>query len=481
MELVDRDQAGLSLRTATPSTADTQGLSTWGRAGRRPVLLLAGVAFVDGVDKGILPGVLSLVQDDLGFSDTQAGVLGSVFVLMTFVVVLPAGYIADRFRRTSIIAITLASWGLIAAVNAAVRNFWQFVVVRAALGVGETVDNPASQSLISDYYPVGIRGRAFAYQRVAPTLGNAIGLGIGGAVGAVFGWRAAFLLVGIPGSFLAVAMWRLREPTRGETDAPGDEAVDELFAVDSGTLVEAAGRRGIDALRRDLSIALRVRSLRAVMVGAAVSQGATAGFAFWMPTFYERHTSLSQASAAAALGGLMLLGALAGTVVGGRLNDQLRRTDASAPMALAGTSQLIAGVVIAGSFVPGLPAALILVAHLIGTALLVGAAPALLATMTEIVPARIRGISFAVATFLGALMAAASPLLIGVIADQFTFVVDGETKGHLGHAFLVVTPLVLVAGRIVLAGRRHVRADVLRVPELDAQLAAIDRDPQHDV
>src|SRR5688572_11323892 len=100
----------------------TGGAVVWGRYGRRPVLLLAGVAFVDGVDKGILPGVLSLVQDDLGFSDTQAGILGSVFVLMTFVVVLPAGYIADRFRRTSVIAVTLASWGLIAAANAAVRN-----------------------------------------------------------------------------------------------------------------------------------------------------------------------------------------------------------------------------------------------------------------------------------------------------------------------------------------------------------------------
>ena len=80
------------------------------------------------------------------------------------------------------------------AVNAAVRNFWQFVAVRAALGVGETIDNPASQSLMADYYPVELRGRAYAYQRVAPTLGTAIGLTPGLAVMSLLGDEAIDLI-----------------------------------------------------------------------------------------------------------------------------------------------------------------------------------------------------------------------------------------------------------------------------------------------
>ena len=74
---------------------------------------VALVAFIDSVDRGILPGVLELVQDDLGFSDTQAGFLGSIAVLMSFVVTIPAGYMADRLRRTRVIAICLATWGAI--------------------------------------------------------------------------------------------------------------------------------------------------------------------------------------------------------------------------------------------------------------------------------------------------------------------------------------------------------------------------------
>ena len=205
--------------TEAPSGATPKKTKTdWGKYGRNPVIILALVAFIDSVDRGILPGVLDDVQDDLGFSDFQAGFLGTAFVLAGFVAVLPAGYLADRYRRTRIIAIVLASWGAISALNAAVTSFVQFAIVRATLGIGETVDNPSSQSLIADYYRPDLRGRAYAYQRVAPTVGQAIGLGIGGIVGAVFGWRAAFLIVGVPGSILAFVVWRMKEPVRGEHD-----------------------------------------------------------------------------------------------------------------------------------------------------------------------------------------------------------------------------------------------------------------------
>ena len=95
----------------------------WGPHGRRPARVLAAVAFVDAVDRGILPSVLTQVQDDLGFSDTQAGVLGTAFVLTGFLVVLPSGYLADRARRTRVIAVVLALWGAISALNALVRTF----------------------------------------------------------------------------------------------------------------------------------------------------------------------------------------------------------------------------------------------------------------------------------------------------------------------------------------------------------------------
>ena len=418
-------------------------------------MLLALVAFIDSVDRGILPGVLTLVQKDLHISDSKAGILGSVFIFMTFVAVIPAGYMADRFRRTKVVSLTLASWGVITAVNAAARSFWQFLVVRCVLGVGETVNGPSSQSLMADYYHASIRGRAYAYQRVAPILGYAVGLGVGGAVGGALGWRAAFLVVGVPGSLLALWVFRMAEPARGSSEHVEDQE-------GAGALLTEATRMGWRALLTDIRAVARVPSLRAVIVGTAISTGATSGIAFWAAAFYERHTTLSVKTAPSLVGGIILVGAAVGTILGGRASDRARRHDASSPMRLAGTTQFASGVILAATFLHE-PIAVRLVGQVVGVALLVAAFPALTAMATEVVPAQIRGTAFALSGFLAALASSLSPLLIGVIADRFPIHVRGETKGNLAIAFASVMPLVLIGALVVLNGRRHVQHDIAKV------------------
>ncbi len=433
----------------------------WGKYGRGPVVLLALVAFIDSVDRGILPGVLTLVQDDLGFSDTQAGFLGSIAILMSFLVTIPAGYMADRFNRTRVIAVCLTAWGAISALNAGVRNYGQFLAVRAALGAGETIDNPASASLLADYYPVKIRGRAYAYQRVAPTIGSAVGLAVAGVIGEIFGWRVAFLVVGVPGSVLALSVWRMREPKRGESDSEG--------TGDEGALLEVAARRGIKELWPEIKCALSIRSLRALMIGSAIAAGALSGFGFFAPAFYERHTTFGTGGGATAVGAVILVGAIVGTILGGRASDRARGRDVGAPMRLAGTTQSIAAAIFLVTFAP-VPLWIRIPGQLAGVAFVVAAFPALTAMISEVVPSKIRGISFAVSGFLGALISAASPLLIGAIADRFPITVEGDLKGNLAIAFACVTPLIFVGAAIVLNGRRHVADDVANVDRLSAQL-----------
>lgn len=436
----------------------TQHKVDWGPYGRRPVALLALVAFIDSVDRGILPGVLEAVQDDLGFNDTQAGLLGSIAVFMSFLVTIPAGYMADRFTRTRIIAICLATWGGISALNAVARNYLQFLAVRAALGAGETVDNPASASLISDYYPNTLRGRAFAYQRVAPTVGTAIGIAIAGVVGEKLGWRAAFLIVGVPGSILAFAVWRMREPQRGESDR-----------AEGGELLQVATRRGWSPLWSEIKTCLSVPSLRALMIGSAISTMAISGFGFWAAAFYQRHTSLRSGGASIRVGAIILLGAVVGTVLGGRAADRARGREPGAPMRLAGVTQSISALIFIPTFFP-IPLVVRLLGHIVAVAFVVAAFPALTAMISEVVPAKIRGIAFSVSGFVGALASAISPLLIGAIADRFPIRVDGDLKGNLAIAFGAVTPLILVGALVVLNGRRHVERDIASVPDLEVRL-----------
>jgi MFS family permease len=432
------------------------GDTDWGTYGRRPARVLAAVAFIDAVDRGILPGVLTKVQDDLGFSDTQAGILGTAFVLTGVLVVLPAGYLADRYVRTRIIAVVLASWGVISGLNALVRSFWQFLLVRATLGIGETVDNPASQSLIADYYRTDVRGRAFALQRATPFFGQALGLGLAGGVAALLSWRWAFLLVGVPGSALAIATWRLPEPRRGESDeAPAEPEAPLPVAAPVVPNREA----GPAALLRDVRGALQVRTLRSLMVGSAIAAGALSGLGFWAAAFYERHTSLGSGAAAGIAGSLILVGAIAGTFLAGRVVDRVRDRYEGAPMLLAGVCQAIGAVLLMPTFLD-VPIALRMPVQGVAVAFIVGGLVAIPVMITEVVPAEVRGISFSVTGFLGAVAGAASPLVIGLIADQFDYVVDGEVKGNLANAFLIVTPLVFLGAMVLLRGRRHVAGDL---------------------
>ena len=413
-------------------------------------------AWLDAVDRGILPGVLTKVQDDLGFSDTQAGILGTAFVLTGFLVVLPSGYLADRYHRTRIIAVVLASWGVISGLNALVRSFWQFLLVRATLGIGETVDNPASQSLIADYYRTDVRGRAFALQRATPFFGQALGLGLAGGIAAVLSWRWAFLLVGVPGSALAIATWRLPEPRRGESDEAEPEPEAQLPV--SAPVVPNRDA-GAAALIRDVRQALQVRTLMSLMIGSAIAAGALSGLGFWAAAFYERHTSLGSGGSAGLAGLLILVGAIAGTFVAGRVVDQVRDRYEGAPMLLAGVCQAIGAVLLMPTFLD-VPIAVRIPVQGVAVAFIVRGLVAIPVMITEVVPAAVRGISFSVTGFLSAVAGAASPLLIGVIADQFDFVVDGEVKGNLANAFLIVTPLVFVGAMVLLRGRRHVAGDL---------------------
>jgi MFS family permease len=467
------------------TATETKARTDWGKYGRGPLVVLALVAFIDSVDRGILPGVLDTVQDDLGFDDFEAGFLGTAFVLAGFVAVLPAGYLADRYRRTRIIAIVLASWGAISALNAAVTSFAQFAAVRAVLGVGETVDNPASQSLIADYYKPELRGRAYAYQRVAPTVGQAIGLGVGGAVGAAFGWRAAFLLVGVPGSVLAIAVWRMKEPVRGEHDPLIEPDVPALATtrperaaasvVDDDVSAHAEGETEVSATKavfRDGRRILAIPTLRYLIVGSAIAAGALAGIGFWAKTFFVRHTTLTSGQASGVVAVLLLLGAVLGTVIGGLATDRLRDRVQGAPMLIAGVSQVAGSFFLVIVFLD-VPLAVRIVCSLLGAMLVVAGFPALTAMTAEVVPAAIRGLTFSVTTFLSALVAAGSPLLIGAIADQFEFVTpNGAVKGNLANAFLIVTPLVFLGGLVVLRGRRYVEADRVRAAELGRVIAA---------
>lgn len=413
--------------------------------------MLTGIVLVDALDQGVVPGTLGLLQDQWGFSDTVAGALPTAAVLAGFLVLVPAGWLADHARRTRLLTVVVASWALLSGLSAVAPSFLAFFGVRILLGGASHVDNPVSSSLVADYYPPLARGRVYAVQRLTVVIGTGVGVGVGGLVGGALGWRWAYVVAAVPGLLVALVVARLREPARGALDGPG--ALDPLAAPDplDGPPValleeidDTAPRPGPGGLRAYLGEFRRVldiRTIRSVSLGLAVTVLGIAGIAYWLPTFFERDFGLSAASAAALTAVAAITAGVVGALVGGTLGD---RVEAHRP---GGRITLTAGAVVVGTLLAVIGFAVPVLAVTAGlvtvaATLLSIAFPNLAAVAAEVLPARRRGTGFAMFGFVLTLGSAAGPLVIGAVSQA-----SGSLRWAMAAAVLPALPGALVIRR----------------------------------
>jgi MFS family permease len=447
--------------------------SKWGPYGRRPLVVLCLIGLVDAVDRGVLPGVITLVQDDLGMSDFQAGLLSSAIVIATLLVAVPGGLLADRKDRRTLMAGVLLLWSAATALSSVVRSFPQLFLVRSMLGVGDAINDPAAQSLVADYYPPEVRGRAYGWQRVVPTAGVAVGAIVGGVLGELFGWRIAVLAVALPGVVVAVLVRRLPLPERGASDRLGESAggaaveaplPSEVATAAPPPLLPSQASPVMAGLStwQSLVACLRVPSLRALLFATSITTASLAALGFWGIAYHERASGLSASKAAAVAGGAILVGAIIGGFGGGVAADRLRGRVRGSALLLGAMTTASGTVVVMLSFNDGIPVyAVRLPLQVVGVALIVSALPALTAMTTEVVKPHLRGTAFGLLKMFANLFAAATPPLIGLLADtQRITLADGQVKGDLGYAFRWTVWAVLIGSALLLYGRRHVEDDL---------------------
>ena len=157
-----------------PEAIAKAGLAAYGR---RALLVLFVLNAVDEFDRAVLAVALDRIREDFGLSDAEVGLLPLAVIFITGLLSLPAGNLADRYDRTKILAYGSIIWGGAGLLAAGSRNFVQLFLTRALLGFGQGSINPTHASLLSDYYPVAIRGRVLGYHRAANPLGQVIEIG----------------------------------------------------------------------------------------------------------------------------------------------------------------------------------------------------------------------------------------------------------------------------------------------------------------
>ncbi|NNC72597.1 MAG: MFS transporter [Sphingomonadaceae bacterium] len=222
------------------------------------------------VDRNILSILAEDIKADLGLRDDQIGFLyGTAFGVFYALFGIPLGKLADSWHRVRLMTLGLTIWSAFTAASGFAKNFLMLGAARIGVGIGEATASPSAYSLISDWFPKKMRATALAIYSSGLYIGGGVSLLIGGKIvewwNAAYpgeaplglaGWQAAFIIVGLPGLLLAVLVFTLREPLRGQSEGivtpppkdPFRGFFRELVAViPPFTLIGAAqaGERGI--------------------------------------------------------------------------------------------------------------------------------------------------------------------------------------------------------------------------------------------
>lgn len=436
------------------------------RYGSLPVLALAATVMLETGERGSLSQAADGIQAHFHVSDFWIGALPSAMTIIGAVGSIPFGHLADRLRRTLLLAGAMALWTAVMGVSALAPSFVFLFVTRVGVGIVEA-NGPASISLICDYYPLQERARRIGLYNSGALIGSALGLGLAGVFVDQWGWRSAFWMWIPLGIGTVVLLLRQPEPERGHQDAElgnlfsGQEAAasaDLLAGADAAELIGVIqlpppSRVGTfdyanhewRAVYREL---FRIRSMWFGAIGITVSQLLLSGLGFWgVPYFKEVH-GLS-ASAAGGYAVTFGLGAAVGVVSGGYVADRLlRRGIVNARIYVVVVSSLIATAL----FVPAFASRSLTVTAILfivgGVFLTLPVAPAD-ALLTDVVVAPLRGRAAALRSVVRS-AAGLAPLIIGGL----------KAVTDLRTALMIFTPIYAVGGLIMLGAARYYAADL---------------------
>jgi MFS family permease len=432
--------------------------------------VLGLVVLIDQVDQNIVRGVVPQLQHDFGIDDFGIGILISAFVLVNGIVTVPAGYLADRWHRTRTIGHTVTAWSGITMLTAASQSFGQLLGLRALLGFGQAITEPSANSLISDYYPTKQRGAAFSVQQIMGIVGFGVGIALGGAIGAQFGWHWAFIVVGPPGFVIAALAYRLREPRRGHGDRLHLGITDDEPDEEHPRLFEHGIRRFladmVTGLRDDMKVILSIPTLRFALVGVGAFMFTVTGIGAWLPEFHRRFSGLTQAQATAAVGIIVLAGGIPGLLLGGSIADRYAQRVRGARVVIPAYCIGFGTALFTVSYL-SMPVAFSLALELAGMFTIWVAVPALRAGLADAVPAQLRGAGFGAFNLVSIVFgAAAAPIVVGALADAF----------NLRIAFLVVSVPVFLGAYVLYRARDHLDADAAKI--FEAIVRAIEQDQE---
>lgn len=475
--------------------------------------LLLVINLFNYIDRQVLSATLPkirldpvMLRPDDPWAQTKLGALTTAFMVAYMLFSPLFGRLGDRWSRWGIVGVAVIVWSLATGGSGLAAGYVMLLITRCLVGIGEAAYGPVAPAMLSDLYPVDHRGRVLAWFYMAIPVGSALGFVIGAQVAEIYGWRWAFLVVVLPGVLLGTLCFFMKEPPRTtpeQSSLPSQsywQVIHELYSIRSFVLCSAgmtistfvlggvatvmqlylferearfvitpevqsklAALRAADgtpivpeAVWNKLSGLHDSGQLRAAELRRRLQEILTPEeyllYSTWIFDAATAPDSWTNGQIGLYIGGLVVIGGLIATLLGGLAGDYLRnRGVRGAYFHVAGWGMILGFPAFLALLYTPLPSGWIF--FFIAVFFLffnTGPANAILA---NVVRSPIRATAFALNIFvIHAFGDAISPLIIGVIADL----------SSLQLSFVLVAFLIPLSGALWLLGTRFLDGDTTR-------------------
>lgn len=283
------------------------------------VLGLLFVTYVMSMADRQLVGILAEdIKRDLHLTDSQLGLVAGPAIAFFYAVLgVPMGFVADRMNRIRFLAGCLAVWSVMTILGGRATNLVELALTRVGVSVAEAGGTPSSVSLLADFFRPNRRASAMAIWTAGSAAGIFVGFAFGGAINEAIGWRATFILAGVPGVLLAaILLLTVPEPVRGAAD---------------DALVSSRPKLTLSMLQI-FAFLWKIRLYRQGVLAAAGCNFCVFAVLTWAPPFVHRSYGIGSAQAGAVLG--TIIAGAGGTmmIVSGLIADRLARRGLDRPL-----------------------------------------------------------------------------------------------------------------------------------------------------
>jgi ABC-type branched-subunit amino acid transport system ATPase component/ABC-type branched-subunit amino acid transport system permease subunit/MFS family permease len=407
------------------------------RGPKLPLVVISLVGFFTAWDAAALAILLPDIQAEFGLNMTFLLSLGSLVGVITLLLAIPMGFLADRVKRVRLIQVSSVMAGGSALAQGIVQNSSELAGSRAAAGLAGAIAQPAAFPLITDYYPSDSRARVIAFMAAVGGLGGIAGAPLAGRLADAFGWRTTLVVLGVVALAASLLTLLLKEPVRGYWDRLETGATEEVAKQEQKPVSFAESFRA----------AWSITTVRRLCYATPFLGIGGAGISVILALYYAQVFQLtaSQRGNLATLGGSV---GLAGLLVAGPVADRLLAVKPGRVMTLLGLMALLqCGALAVLAVSPNLFVSVAIEQPIAFVSAMI--APATVSLMSLVVPARIRG--------LGLQVTAPWQLVPLIIVPMLGGYID---RLGLRQGLLLFIPFIAVGAVIVMSAALGVERDI---------------------